>query len=71
MVSTEIERKEMPRTPPNPIEVLNGIAVMQAFTIGLLIANNVRMGMTLRRLSRIMPVKEVVVVYKEAKEASS
>lgn len=65
-MSTEIERKEtMRKPPPNPVEVLNSVAVMQAATLGFLIATQIVFA---HRLSKLSNVKEVVIVYREVKE---
>jgi hypothetical protein len=70
-MSTEIERieEEMPpRNQPNPMEVLQGIAVMQCITLGFLVGSQFMMKRNINLVLRAPRVKEVVVVYKEVKE---
>lgn len=68
-MSTEIERKYMHNQPqPDPIQTLNGVAVMQAMTLGFLVASQIVMSRRMLKLMRMSTVKEVVVVYKEVKE---
>jgi hypothetical protein len=69
-VSTEIERKEepMPRNQPTPMEILNASFILQAMTFGFLVSSQMMLNQRLRRLIKTVPVKEVVVVYRDAKE---
>lgn len=56
----------MHQSPPNPMEVIQGVAVLQAVTLGFLVGSQILLGRKLRKLPQI---KEVVVVYKEVYEA--
>lgn len=71
-MSTEIERKEepMPRNQPTPLEILNGIAVLQALTFGYLVSSQMILNQRIRRLLKTVPVKEIVVVYRDVKEVA-
>lgn len=57
-MATEIERNpKMRNNPPNPMEVLQGVAVMQAVTLGFLIGSQFMMS---RRL-RLLALERVVI----------
>lgn len=50
-MTTEIERTEEPmHNQPNPNEVLQGIAVMQAITLGFLVGSQLIINRRLRKL---------------------
>lgn len=71
-MSTEIERKEepMPRNQPNPMDVLMSSFILQAMTFGYLVSSQIILNQRLRRLINTVPVKEIVVVYRDVKEVT-
>jgi hypothetical protein len=64
-MTTEIERIEKMRQPA-PEEVLQGVATMQAFMIGLLIASHIGLS---RRIRRIGINQTIIVANEKAREA--
>lgn len=62
-MTTEIERTAPRMRQPNPNEVLQGIATMQAFTIGLLLASHIGLTKKMRRIG----IHQTVIFAKDAK----
>lgn len=56
-MTTEIERTKTmhDKNPPNPMEVIQGIAVMQAVTLGFLVGSQLLINRRLRKL-KVDPV---------------
>jgi hypothetical protein len=51
-MTTQIERTEkMHNNPPNPMEVIQGIAVLQAITLGFMVGSQLMLHRKLRRLN--------------------